>query len=146
MSKLSAFLHPVQPEPKEVIISDRFVELDDKGNPVLDENGKKIPVPFKIRPLTQAENSALVKKAKRVAVVNGVRQESIDSNLLSSLTVLEATMEPDFKSKELCDAYGVLDPTMVPGLMLLSGEYARLMQEITELSGFESDVEGEAKN
>lgn len=134
MSKLSAFLHPAQPEPKEVIISNRFV--DDDGN----------PVPFKIRPLTQEENAALIKRAKRVKVVNGVRQEAIDSTLLSALTVLEATIEPDFKSKEVCDAFGVLDPTMVPGKMLLSGEYAKLMQEITALSGFDTNAEDEAKN
>ena len=134
MSKLSAFLHPVQPEPKEIVISDRFK----------DENGN--PVPFKIRPLTQEENAALIKRTKRVKVVNGVRQEVIDSTLLSALTVLEATIEPDFKAKEVCDAFGVLDPAMVPGKMLLSGEYAKLMQEITALSGFDTDAEDEAKN
>lgn len=134
MSKLSAFLHPVLPEPKEIIVSKRFV--DDDGN----------PVPFKIRPLTQEENAALIKRAKRATTVNGVRQEIIDSSLLSALTVLEATVEPDFKSKEVCDAFGVLDPTMVPGKMLLSGEYAKLMQEITALSGFDTNAEDEAKN
>lgn len=134
MSKLSAFLHPVLPEPREVIISNRFV--DDDGN----------PVPFKIRPLTQEENAALIKRAKRATTVNGVRQEIIDSSLLSALTVLEATVEPDFKSKEVCDAFGVLDPTMVPGKMLLTGEYAKLMQEITALSGFDTNAEDEAKN
>ena len=45
-------------------------------------------------------------------------------------------MEPDFSSKELCDGCGVLDPLLVPGKLLLSGEYARLVKEITKLSGF----------
>ena len=134
MSKLSAFLHPVAPEPKEVIISDRF--LDDKGN----------PVPFKIRPLTQEENDALIKKAKRTKTVKGVSQEYVDSAILSRATVVAATVEPDFTSSELCEAYGVLDPSMVPGKMLLSGEYAKLMQEISDLSGFNLDAEDEAKN
>ena len=40
MSTLNAFLHPVQVENQEVIISNRFIE-----------DGK--PVPFVIRPVTQ---------------------------------------------------------------------------------------------
>ena len=59
--------------------------------------------------------------------------------------VVAATVEPDFRAKELCDAYGVLDPLLVPGKMLLSGEYAKLLRAITELSGFE-DMEDEVKN
>ena len=134
MSTLSAFLHPKQPEPKEVIISERFVGEDGK------------PVPFKIRPLTQEENDALVKRAKRTRTVNGMVQEYVDSSILSKSIVLAATVEPNFADKELCDTYGVLDPAMVPGKMLLSGEYAKLSQAINDLSGFNSNVEEEAKN
>ncbi len=134
MSTLSAFLHPMQPEPKEVIISERFVGEDGK------------PVPFKIRPLTQEENDALVKRAKRTRTVNGMVQEYVDSSILSKSIVLAATVEPNFADKELCDTYGVLDPAMVPGKMLLSGEYAKLSQAINDLSGFNSNVEEEAKN
>ena len=43
MSSLNAFLHPIQAENKEVVVSQRFVE-----------NGKVMP--FVIRPLTQEEN------------------------------------------------------------------------------------------
>lgn len=146
MSKLSAFLHPVQPEIKEVIISDRFVERDEKGNPVLDENGETIPAPFKIRPITQEENDALVKRAKRTRTVNGMAQEYVDSAILSRSIVLAATVEPNFSDKELCDAYGVMDPSMVPGKMLLSGEYAKLTEAISDLSGFNYPAEEEAKN
>ena len=134
MSTLSAFLHPVAPEPKEIIISERFVGEDGK------------PAPFKIRPLTQEENDTLVKRAKRTRTVNGMAQEYIDSSALSRSIVVAATVEPNFADKELCDAYGVLDPAMVPGKMLLSGEYAKLSQAINDLSGFNSPVEEEAKN
>lgn len=134
MNKLSAFLNPVKPEEKKVYISDRF--RDEDGN----------VVPFRIRPLTQEENDALVRKARRTKTVNGATQEYVDSSILSKATVLAATVEPDFSSKELCEAYGVLDPSMVPGKMLLSGEYAKLMQEITNLSGFNINAEDEAKN
>lgn len=48
MSSLNAFLHPIQSENKEVVVSQRFVE-----------NGKVMP--FVIRPLTQEENEELIK-------------------------------------------------------------------------------------
>lgn len=135
MSRLSAFLHPVPvQQEKEVVISDRFV----------DENGNVVP--FKIRALTQEENEALVKRSRHMRRIDGRWQEKLDNMELSRRTVVAATVEPDFSSQEMCDAYGVLDPLMVPGKMLLSGEYARLMQEITDLSGFDADIEEEAKN
>lgn len=136
MSKLSAFLHPVQVSlEKEIVISDRFQ----------DENGN--PVPFKIRSITQEENENLLKKARRVRKVNGQLQEYTDTTNYSRSMVVAATVEPDFSSKEMCDAYGVLDPNMVPVRMLLTGEYAKLLQEITELSGLGDDLAAEeAKN
>ena len=135
MSKLSAFLHPVSlREEKEVVISDRFQ----------DEEGK--PVPFRIRSLTQEENDALTKQATRQVKVNGQPMEKLDSTDYTRRVIVVATLEPDFQSKELCDAYGVLDPLLVPGRMLLSGEYARLGREIMALSGFDRDLEDEVKN
>ena len=54
MSALSAFLHPAVPtEEKELVISKRFLGADGK------------PVPFKIRALTQEENSSLLKASTR---------------------------------------------------------------------------------
>lgn len=136
MSKLSAFLHPVQVSlEKEIVISDRFQ----------DENGN--PVPFKIRSITQEENENLLKKARRVRKVNGQLQEYSDSTEYSRSMVVAATVEPDFSSKEMCDAYGVLDPNMVPVKMLLTGEYTKLLQAIVELSGLGDDFAAEeAKN
>lgn len=46
---LKAFLNPIQTDNKEVIISNRF-----------QEDGK--PVPFVIRPISEAENKDLMKK------------------------------------------------------------------------------------
>lgn len=134
MSKLSAFLHPVNIEnEKEVIISNRFV--DEQGD----------PVPFKIRAITQEENDAIVKKATKRIKENGQITEKLDNVEFSRRMVIAGTVEPDFSAKEMCDAYGVLDPALVPGKMLLSGEYARLMKEISALSGFDS-IEEEIKN
>ena len=134
MSKLSAFLHPVTAgEEKAVVISKRFVGEDGQ------------PVPFKIRALTQEENDAITKRATRQIKVDGGVREKLDSVEFSRRMVVEATVEPDFKSVELCGHYGVADPTLVPGKMLLAGEYAALLKEITKLSGFRN-VEDEVKN
>lgn len=135
MSVLSAFLHPITTtEEKEVVISKRFV--DEKGN----------PVPFKIKAITQEENDKLVKAATRVEEKNGRRVEWLDSVDFARRLVVASTVSPDFSSKEMCDVYGVVSPLMVPGKMLLSGEYNRLMDEITSLSGLSSNLEEEVKN
>ena len=134
MSKLSAFLHPVvENKEKEVVISNRF--LDEKGN----------PIPFKIRAITQEENDAILKLSTRRAKENGQTVEKLDNVDFSRRMVVAATVFPDFHEKELCDAYGVMDPLLVPGKMLLSGEYSRLMREITALSGFDT-LDEEVKN
>lgn len=135
MSALSAFLHPVVTrEEKEVIISKRF----------LGEDGK--PVPFKIRSLTQEENAAIIKAATQQKKVAGQWQDSLDANELSARTIVEATVFPDFRSAELCETYGTKDPVQVPGKMLLAGEFARLIDAVSKLSGFDKSLDEEAKN
>ena len=132
MSKLSAFLNPVSAEQeREVVISNRF--QDEKGN----------PVQFRIRAITQGENDKIVNSCKR-RLKNG--EETVDTRLLSRKLVVAATVEPDFRSTEMCEHFGTLDPLEVPGKMLLSGEYARLMEAINDLSGFNDDAVAEAKN
>ena len=135
MSVLSAFLHPVTTtEEKEVVISKRFV--DDKGN----------PVPFKIRTITQEENDKLVKAATRVEEKNGRRVEYLDDVDYARRLVVASTVSPDFTSKEMCDTYGVVSPQLVPGKMLLSGEYNRLAKAISDLAGLGDLLEFEVKN
>ena len=134
MSKLSAFLYPAAGAgEKELVISKRF----------LNEDGS--PAKFKIRAVTQEENDAITKRATRRVKVDGMPVEQLDNVDYSRRLVVAATVEPDFSARELCDAYGVADPLLVPGKMLLSGEYARLMKAISDLSGFESPEEA-AKN
>lgn len=135
MSALSAFLHPtVTCEEKEIVISKRF----------LGEDGK--PVSFKIRSLTQETNAALIRTSTKYKLVDGQIKESIDANELSARTIVEATVFPDFRSAELCEAYGTKDPVQVPGKMLLAGEFGRLIDAVSKLSGFDKSLDEEAKN
>ena len=136
MSNLSAFPHPVtMQEEKEVVISKRF----------LDEDGK--PAKFKIRSVTQDEADALLKQSTRaVKKRDGSMEQTVDDQNFNRRLIVAATVMPDFRAKELCDAYGVLDPLLVPGKMLFSGEFSLLLREILDLSGLTDSVEDEAKN
>ncbi len=135
MSALSAFLHPaVTREEKEIVISKRF----------LGEDGK--PTPFKIRSLTQEENAVIIKAATKQKKVDGQWQDSLDANELGARTIVEATIFPDFRSAELCEAYGTKDPVEVPGKMLFAGEFSRLLNAVSKLSGFDKSLDEEAKN
>lgn len=148
MSSLNAFLNPIKvSEEKEVVISDRFVKRDEKGEPIKDKAGNYIPMPFKIRSLTEDENDTLQKKARRTRKVNGQPQEYVDNLYYLRSLVVAATVVPDFSSEEMCKNYGVMDPQLVPGKMLLIGEYNTLVNEIMQLSGIDyNTVEDEAKN
>lgn len=140
MSELYAFLHPETiKEEKEVIISNRFK----------DESGKVIP--FRIRALTQEENDAITRKSyRKVRGENGQMTKEFDYITYRKKLALVGTVFPDFSKTELCEAYGTLSPEDVIGKMLRTGEFANLIEAISELSGFsaypEDEVVQEAKN
>ena len=136
MSNLSAFLKPAYlREEKEIVISKRF--LDEQGN----------PAPFKIRSVSQEENEQITKASRRQRKVGSMVQEHLDSIEYGRRLVVTGTMVPDFRAKEMCEAYGTLDPMQVPGKMLTAGEFAALLDAISELSGFDAEtLEDEAKN
>lgn len=139
MGVLEAFLHPIAvEETKKVEISKRFIGEDGK------------PVPFEIKTISQDENAQLIKQYTRRKVANGSVVENFNTTAYTNALILECTVQPDFRDSRMCEAYGVLDPVMVPGKMLLSGEYSALVGEIMKLNGFDTDSllkdEEEAKN
>ncbi|MDF2611349.1 MAG: phage portal protein [Lachnospiraceae bacterium] len=133
MGSLNAFLHPVQIENKEVIVSNRF-----------QEDGK--PVPFVIKPISQDENKYLIKQFTKK---DKKGNESFDrAEYISALTA-SAVAFPDLKNAELQKAYGVLGESSLLQKMLYVGEFAILAQEVQELSGLDKDINEdieEAKN
>lgn len=133
MSTLAAFLNPKQPirQEKEVIISTRF--QDESGN----------PVPFKIRAMSQEEIESVEDRAAALATRTGKNVDIIRTHILA----VEGTVQPDFSASDLCTAYGVLDPLMVPGKMLLPGEFTALIKEITSLFKVDIDaIDNDVKN
>ena len=133
-NNLTAFLHPVQVEEQEIVISNRFK----------DEDGT--PAAFRIRPITQAENDELIRLSTRRRKVGGKTEETLDSVEYGRRVVVAATVWPDFRQEELCKAYGTMDPLEVPGKMLLTGEHKKLSRAILELSGLGEDLGEAAKN
>ena len=133
MSRLAAFLHPAKlDEQKEVFISKRFCGEDGQ------------PLPFTIKALSQAENEAIGKMC--------LKKGKWDDIEYTQRLVLAATVEPDFADKELLAAFSpdpaapLLDPLQLPGRMLRTGEYNKLVNEIMKLSGFDEDLAAAAKN
>lgn len=138
MGDIKAFLlPPVMEETKEVVITKRAV----------DEDGK--PVPFVLRRIDQETNDRLLRQAQRKVKVNGLITTNTDNEKYGKLLVQACVVEPDFKNAEICAYYKTVDPLDVPSRMLSSGEYAKLMQEINTLNGFDDDIdaiEDTAKN
>jgi hypothetical protein len=124
MSSLKAFLHPVQVENQEVIVSNRFME-----------DGK--PVPFIIRPITQEENKLLIKKFSRKDKKGA---DTFDRTEYVSALTASAVVFPDLANAELQKAYGVLGESSLLQKMLYVGEYAELAQKVQSLGGLDADI------
>ena len=130
MGDIKAFLlPPVMEETKEAVITKRAKGPDGK------------PVPFILRAIDQETNDKLIRRAQRTNKVNGQTVRELDTEKYGRLLISACVVEPNFKDAELCAYYKTVDPLDVPGKMLSSGEYAKLMQEINSLNGFE-DIDG----
>ncbi len=124
MSSLNAFLHPVQVENKEVIISNRFIQ-----------DGK--PVPFIIRSISEKENGQLIRKYTRK---DKSGRDVLDRTEYAHALVASAVIFPDLANAELQKAYNVLGETALLTEMLNVGEFGVLSQMVSELSGLSQDI------
>lgn len=127
MSSLNAFLHPVEVENKEVVVSNRFVGEDGK------------PIPFIIRPITQKENAQLIKKYTK-ADKKGV--ETFNRTEYVHALTASAVVYPNLAEADLQDIYGLGEVETLKN-MLLIGEFANLSQAVQELSGLDKDINQE---
>jgi len=123
-------------ETREVVITKRAKGPDGK------------PVPFVLRAIDQDTNDRLVRQSQKHKRINGQTVSELDHEKYGRLLIEACVVEPNFKDAEMCAYYKTANPLDVPGRMLSSGEYAKLMQEINDLNGFmdEDDMEETAKN
>ncbi len=124
MGSLNAFLHPIQVESKEVVISNRFIE-----------DGK--PVPFVVKPITQEENKYLIKKYTKKDKKGA---DTFDRAEYVQAMTATAVVYPDLTNAELQKAYGVMGESALLQKMLYVGEYAVLAQAVQEISGLDNDI------
>ncbi|MBO9610393.1 MAG: phage portal protein [Paenibacillaceae bacterium] len=114
---------------EEFVVSDRFK----------DQAGQ--PVPWKLRTMSEAENEAIRKSATRlVKSKNGVRAPETDPEEYLAKLVVASIVYPDLKNAELQSSYGVMGAEALLKKMLLSGEYAGLVQKVQALNGYDRDV------
>lgn len=125
---------------KNVSVSDFL-----KGNVETVEN-KEIKFPrfksaFVIKPLSAKDLTDIRKKATSLSFNKKIGQsvKTVDQDKLSDEMVIASVVTPDLNNAELQSSYGtVADPVGTIQAMLEAGEYTELMEEIQELSGFES--------
>jgi|SRR5690606_25624898 hypothetical protein len=129
MSSLKAFFSQnVRPATvEEVVVSDRFIGEDGK------------PIPWKVRALTEAENEQLRRASMQPPRKRGDAPEIQPDTYLAKVTVASVVF-PDLKDAELQQSYGVMGAEELLKKMLLPGEYARLVQKVQEVNGFDRDV------
>lgn len=128
MSNLKAFLKPLYTEKTvSVVVSDRFV----------DDDGK--PVEFILKTLSQEQLATISKRSMKEQTIGGRKVQDIDRNAYVNRCLVESCIQPDFKDKELCNAYGTEDPIQLPQKMLLGFEYERLGRAFLELNGLNDE-------
>lgn len=132
-STLTQFLaeNPVNDITAEVYVSARF---------------KEAGFSFKIKAMTGQEFSAYQKQA---TAVGRHKKVNFDSALFNELVVLNHTVEPNFKDEKTIAAVGCTSPEQFLYSRLKAGEIVELANQITTLSGFDSDQAGlvdEVKN
>ncbi|AJS59851.1 phage tail assembly chaperone [Paenibacillus sp. IHBB 10380] len=123
---------------EEFAVSPRFKDKDDK------------PVKWKLRSISEEENQELRKSAtKKTKGKGGVYTSDVDQNEYLSKLVVACVTFPDLKNAEIQKSYGVIGAEKLLRVMLLPGEFGNLMERITEMNGFDRDVNGlieEVKN
>ncbi|NWN81121.1 phage portal protein [Bacillus sp. (in: firmicutes)] len=121
----------VETEEIKVPISKRFV--DKKGN----------VIPFVFKAITTERIDELEKENTNYKNVKGRgRVKELDSQRFYARIAVESTVYPDFRSKELREAYKTPDPVEVAKRVLsVGGEYANWLNKAIEINGFEDDPE-----
>ena len=121
----------------EVPISPRF--KDKEGN----------LLKFKIRPMTGDEFGKYQKQCTTINI-NGRKKETIfDSGKFNLLCIINHCIDPDFKDADFLKQLGVQTPEQAVSKTLLAGEIVELGNQVTKVSGFDTDINEEieaAKN
>ena len=131
MSKLTEFLieNPVDDLTEKVNLGGRLKNFE-----------------FTIKGMTGTQFNEYQKAATKISKGKKV---SFDSATFNEKVIINSTIEPNFKDAEFVKKLGVQTPEQAMYKVLLSGEIAELAKRISQLSGFDVEIEEEieeAKN
>lgn len=104
----------------------------------------RFKAPFEIKPITNDRMEALRKQCTKATKDRRTQQiqKIVDQDKLTDAMVVEAVVVPDLNNDKLQQSYcTIADPAGTAKAMLLAGEYADLLNEIQEVSGFETSIE-----
>lgn len=100
------------------------------------------PLPFRIRSISEQRNRELERQATEFSKNKFTRgQKILDGAKHNELLVAECTIDPNFKSAELQERYGVRGAGDLIRKVLRPGQFTLLLTAILELNGFVDDFE-----
>ena len=101
--------------------------------------GKKMEM--ELTTISPQRHAEIERQAVQIGKKGGVKD--IDIFFLQVMTVIEGTVDPNFKDKKLLEKFGAATPKDMVTKLLLSGEIADLYNDINELSGYEREDDEE---
>lgn len=137
MSLLQDFLVEnagVSEKEHEVIVSKRFKDKD--GN----------LLKFKIKPVTGEQFSDYQKKCSSFEFQGKKKTMQLDSGRFNNMIIINHCIDPDFRNSDFLKKIGAQTPEQAVSKLLLAGEVVELSQRISEVSGFDIDINEEVEN
>ncbi|MCR8658961.1 phage tail assembly chaperone [Paenibacillus endoradicis] len=130
MSLQDFFAQNVQAEiTEDCIISERF------------KSDANEPIKWKLKTVTEKENEAIRKSATRISKgKNGARIQEINQEEYVGKLAVASVVYPDLQNADLQASYSVLGADTLLKTMLLSGEYATLLEKVQKMNGFDQDI------
>lgn len=101
------------------------------------------PFIVEIRAITNKEFKGIQNLSVKIENSDNI---DIDDDLIKRLTILDGTLDPNLKDKELREKFNVPTPLEMIDALFLPGEYHQIYNEISELSGFGKDAVKDVKN
>ena len=121
----------------EVPAGKRFVGKD--GKPIL----------FKVKPVTGEEFTRYQKLCNKMEIVGRKQRTTFDSSKFNMMLLVNHCIDPNFKDAEFLKKLNVNTPEEAINKTLKAGEVIDLSEQISKISGFDSDINDEieeAKN
>lgn len=123
-------------------IKDFMIPLENLEPETKEVNFKKYPFPFILESITEEENKKIRKQATISRMDKRSRQpiQEFNSELYMGKLVVRCLKEPDVEDEEIQNHFGTTGSGVdTLQKMLTPGEYARLLESVQEINGFDDD-------